>query len=647
MRHKWRVLLLSFVLIFTITGKIWAQDDEEFSGEIEEEGQEDEYSIELEEGDGVIITAEASRGSDLDTILKLLNPDGDVVEMNDDYESDSYNSQIVHVAEDDGEYTIVVSGYQDSTGEYEVTVEYVSAEEAQEASGEVDTTPQREPDFTFEGEVEDGEEDEYPIELEEGQGLIAAVYGTDAEIDTMVSLRDPDGIELITNDDRGDYDTLDSQLAFIAQEDGEYTIIVSNYPESPGEYRLEIYFASEEETAFAEQALRVVLTGEVETFETDNFVIHYTTEGEDEADEDYIEEVADAVEETLEIQMELGWAQPPNDLGQGGDERYDVYIVNLPDIYGYASSSSPLGDNPYTDGEEENAQAGFLVLDNSYSEYNDPLQAMRATVAHEFHHVVQFGYDSEEPMQWYFESTASWMETVTFPRDEEATIYVSEVYGYPEICFAGEGEADVSGLGVYGTWLFFDYATHYIDEDFGILLWENIIEEDGFDALETTLEEFDMTIPEAVAQYHLVNIVRDYELADDFDGATVDMEDVIDDEGEWEPKGDGVQELAANIYEFSADEDTYTISIESDNELILYAIGIDGDEAEVFELGTEGVIDNDGYDNFYIMVFNTEYDDSVTSCDYAEYTITVDSTNDDANEIAYNLNAEHFEELDD
>src|SRR6185436_4271081 len=119
----------------------------------------------------------------------------------------------------------------------------------------------------------------------------------------------------------------------------------------------------------------------------------------------------------------------------GGDGRYDVYLVNLPDIYGYASSSSATGDNPNTDAVEEFARAGFLVLDNDYSEYDDPIQAMRATVAHEFHHVVQYGYDSEDSFQWYYESTASWMETVTMPDEEEATIYVEDVFNYPEICF--------------------------------------------------------------------------------------------------------------------------------------------------------------------------------------------------------------------
>jgi hypothetical protein len=76
----------------------------------------------------------------------------------------------------------------------------------------------------------------------------------------------------------------------------------------------------------------------------------------------------------------------------------------------------------------------------------------------------------------------------------------------------------------------------------------------------------------------------------------------------------------------------------------LYGIGIDGDEAEVFALGDAGVIDNDGYDNYYIMVFNTEFDDDVQECEYVDYTIEVEATNDDANESVATLDAEDFEE---
>jgi hypothetical protein len=646
-------ILLFLVLILSFTGQILAQD-EEFSGEIEDDGEKDRYELELEEGDAVIIYAIAESRSDLDTLLLLEDPDGNLVAENDDYEfPDSLDSRIAYIAETDGEYTIVVTNVGDELGEYEVTVEFVDPEDVEainEEDAEVEdepesTTPDREPDFVEEGTVEEGEEDEYTLEIEEGQGVIAAVYALDDSLDTIVRVVDEDGNELGANDDRGDYETTDSQIAFTANQDGEYTFLVSGYADSTGDYRIEIYFASAEETAFAEQAMRVVLSGPEEIYETENFIIHYTQEGDDEADEDYIEEVAETVEEVFEIQMDLGWAQPPSDMVQGGDGRYDVYIINLEDIYGYVTSSSSFGDNPNTDFEEEFARPGFLVLDNDYSEYDDPNQAMRATVAHEFHHVVQYGYDSEDDFQWYYEATASWMETVTVPDDEEATIYVEEVLHYPEICFGGQEKADVSGLGVYGTWLFLEYISRELDESVVISLWENIAEYEDWESLEVTLEDYDETIPSIVMKYHLNNLVLDYEFVDSFDGATVWVEDEIDDTGTWTFTGEGIQELGANYFAFDADEDTYSVSItDTDAELELFGIGINGDEADIFELGDEGVIDNSDYDNYYIMVFNPDYDNSVRNCRFVEYGIEIDSTNDDAEDPIMTLNAENFEE---
>jgi hypothetical protein len=653
MLHKFGVLLLSLVLLLGITGQIWAQEDEEHSGEIEEEGQEDRYPLELEEGDAIIILAEASRRSDLDTILQLENPDGDIVAENDDYEfPDSTDSRIAYIAEEDGEYTVIVTHYRDTLGEYDLTIEFVDPEDVEEiledsSDGEGSTTPDREPDFEFEGNIDEGGEEDYSIDLEAGQGIIAAAYATDGELDPMLAVLDSDGIELMVNDDRGDYETTDSQIAFTVPEDGEYSFVVSGFSDSSGDYRLEIYLASDEETALAEQAMRVVLTGPVEILETENFIIHYTLEGDDETEEDFVEEVAKAVEEALQIQTDLGWARPPSDIVQGGDGRYDVYIVQLPDVYGYATSSSSFGDNPNTDAEEADARAGFLVLDNDYSEYADPLQAMRATVAHEFHHVVQYGYDSADDFQWYYESTASWMETVTFPEDEEATIYVEEVLHYPEVCFGGEGNADVSGLGVYGTWLFFEFISRELDEDIVISLWENIAQHEDWESLELTLEEYDETIPSIVARYHLNNLMRDYDFVDSFGRTTVWVENEIDDTGKWTFTGEGIQELAANYFEFNPSEDTYNVGItETDADLELYGIGINGDEADIFELGTGGIIDTRDYDSFYLMVFNTDYDDSVKRCEYADYTIRVRSTNDEADEVTMTLNAENFDEPD-
>ena len=55
------------------------------------------------------------------------------------------------------------------------------------------------------------------------------------------------------------------------------------------------------------------------------------------------------------------------------------------------------------------------MLDNDYKGFpSSPLDSMRVTVAHEFNHILQFGYDSYQDI-WLFEDTATWMEDQVYP----------------------------------------------------------------------------------------------------------------------------------------------------------------------------------------------------------------------------------------
>lgn len=629
------------------------EPDEEYDG-FTDDDSEDEYEIELEEGQGVVLTASAAEDSALDTFIYLRNEDGDDLVSNDDIELGVItNSRIAYIAEEDGTYIFVVSNYPGSEGDYVATVTYVDAEIVEqigEATNfiEFTTTPERDADEEFTGTIDDDEEPvPYVVEIEAGQGVIAALYNTDNLMDTLLYVSDPNGNEIAYNDDRGDYSTLDSQVAFTAQISGEYTFYASNYEGFPGDYRLEIYFADASEVSLAEQSMRVLLSGEVQTYDTENFRIHYTEEGADAAEFDFVELVGETMEEVLRIQVEeLGWVRPPSDLVQGGDDRYDVYLVNQDGIYGYASSSSATGDNIYTeDVIEEFAQAGFLALDNDYAEFDDAERALLATAAHEFHHVVQFGYNRND-LSWYYEASASWMETVTFPEEELATIYVEDVFNYPEVCFGGDGDADLSGLGIYGTWLFLEFMSTDLGSEAPFVLWDNLVAGENWEALEMTLDDYDETMPSFIAQYHVNNLVRDYIFVDNFENTSVWLSETIDDLGDWENNEDGVQELAANYLYFDMDEDVYEFSLDGDSDLVLYLVGIDGDEGVVYELGDSATVDTDGYDDVYLIVFNTDYDDDVLECDYEEYEITIDAGDaDDAIDASYEVDASNFREL--
>ena len=61
---------------------------------------------------------------------------------------------------------------------------------------------------------------------------------------------------------------------------------------------------------------------------TENFVVHFDTTGERATTRAYAESVAVYAEETWRVQVDsLGRTPPPPDRGEGGDDRYDIYII--------------------------------------------------------------------------------------------------------------------------------------------------------------------------------------------------------------------------------------------------------------------------------------------------------------------------------
>ncbi len=75
---------------------------------------------------------------------------------------------------------------------------------------------------------------------------------------------------------------------------------------------------------------------------------------------------------------------PPSDNTGGGDDKYDVYIVNQgAGLYGYTEFENKVGAVNWT---------SFIVIDNDYvGYYSSGIEGMLVTVAHEFHHGIQVG----------------------------------------------------------------------------------------------------------------------------------------------------------------------------------------------------------------------------------------------------------------
>ena len=609
-----------------------------YSDTLSDDTPDHEYHFNLDAGQTIMATATRLSGN-LDPVLALQGQDGAMLAENDDRDSSTLDAHLSYTAMEAGEYAIIVSNIRKTSGDFQLTVQISDSllADAESYTGYMG---------------DDVADDEYPMSLKAGEAVIITLERISGDLDTFLILNNDNEERIAQNDDRN-LTSLDSQLAYISNTGGDYTVVVSNIRETSGDYRLTINRVTPEEAA---QVTRVELSGAALAYDTEHFRIHYTLEGDDATTQEYVEAVAETMEQVRDIQInQLGWAAPPNDGIAGGDSRYDVYIVELMEKLaggdlGVAYSEFPAGDNPNTDVIEDAAAPSYILLDDDYAEaelddHETPMTVMRATAAHEYHHAVQYGYDYGEDHRWYFEATAVWMETVTFPDEQDATGYVTTLFDYPEVCLGVSREIDpTDGILQYGNWLLLESMAQEHGPSIVPQLWENISYFESWEPLRKTLATYGETIPEAVVRYHMRNLMRDYDLTPFFNDARLWLEAIIDKPGsDWTFTGEGIQELGANFFKLEVSPDVYHISIDN-RRLELWAFGIKGKEAAAFSLGQGGSVDLRPYQTGYLMVFNPEYG-SISACEYSDYTLTVTPSTEATVSPTMALDASQFIEL--
>ena len=208
-------------------------------------------------------------------------------------------------------------------------------------------------------------------------------------------------------------------------------------------------------------------------FDIKYFRIHYTTSGRNAVSSidlnsnnipDYIDSLAEVFENVSEVLHEkLGFNKPPGDgfytsnYDNGGSDKYDIYIRQLAsNFYGYVQFeqyAQGTGDNENTlDLEEKNAITSYMAMRNSYQNFNQlsEIQNIQTTIAHEFFHAVQLGYDGWEK-QWLLEATAVWMEEELFDEINDVYQYMPDWFRYPH------RSLDEEGTHAYGSYIFFEY----------------------------------------------------------------------------------------------------------------------------------------------------------------------------------------------
>ncbi len=649
---------------------------QEFSGTVAEDGTGQYYDMfDLVEGDTLYLYVEA-QSDQIDPYLYLGNLDFSEVLLEDDDSGGNFDPAIEFNIPADGDYSIYVSAIEGTFGDYRlliglnapdvldgtaqvtsdvIAILYNSAAPAesaglarvQEFSGSIRA-----------GSAEDASGVYYDLfDLKAGETLFVYVEAVSAELDPYVYIGDIDFDEVYIEDDDGGGD-LNSAVEFPIPADGDYSILVSHIEGTIGDYRvligldapdvlngtaqptgdeIAVLYQSADSGGGTEPEVNVeipisncktpaerpVLSGPEETYATDYFVIHYTFSGQDAITQNYLNEVIDSLDYVYDTEInQFGWPAPPPDCGEGGDGRFDIYLmetIKADGVYGFAQPQGVVGDNPSSANGEAYAAYGFLVVDNDFSSDADPLATMRATVAHEFHHVVQFGYDINDAMNWYYEATASWMETQVYPLDEAASPYISTRFEYTDVCIGANTE---DSLLVYADWMAIDTLAREYGPESVQLMWDYVANVEGMAALFGLLEELGTTPQAFIEQYAIRNLLLDYDQAPRF-ARQVYLENIISSTGNWTFGFSGVQQLAVDYVQLDLRGAYRFTSNQPNISLVVVGVDTNNDTADIYEVGPDGVVDTSAYTNAYVIVLNTDTHDAPENCTFTDWSITV------------------------
>ncbi len=592
-------------------------------------------ALDLEAGD-VLVATTVALDDYMDTTLALFGPNGEIIAQNDDRGDGSLNSQIVFEILEDGPHALELDSFSGSdVGDVALSIAIDPLAEAPFNFSAVEgENPQ-----IYEGEINNQTlTQSFDVALAAGETVYAFSDTISGDLDIVSRLLGPDGFPVALNDDRGD-GSLNSAFAYTAQEAGTYTVVIERYRggESAGEFRLSVSLVSSDiVTTLQEIRENVVdLSGETRSLTTEDFVVYYTLEGEDATSEAYAVTVGEALQHAYSEQVgRMGWSEPVRDE----DGLYRAFIADADGSMGVTYPVETVFDNPHTaDVREGLASRTVFLIENDFVGFEDkeaPIDSlMRATATHEFSHVVQFGYDSEEALDWLYESTASWIETVTVGHHQDATDYTETDFETPGLCWTTtEGGYD------YSQWTFLQSLADIYGEDIVARIWANSVAMDGFETVSAELEN--ETIPEAIARWRAQNYALDYELAPLFP-RTVDVTHRFRQPGRWTAKG-GLEELGANFIELEIDG-VFSFTLTGIEGLELYALAVRDDEVALMPLAAGDGLDTSSYDHVGLMVFNSNMPDAPGACSGTGYGLTIAAESGSAPDIIHRFDATHFQ----
>jgi hypothetical protein len=205
-----------------------------------------------------------------------------------------------------------------------------------------------------------------------------------------------------------------------------------------------------------------------------NFCVHWVDQGLDAPNlkdtdgdgvPDYVERVLGVAEHVHRVEnVKLGWREPLSDGAIGGGHgKTDIYLAEIGgELFGYAAPDQGQAVH----GHEPRHLHGYLVIDNDYEPFEfphtEPGHDLKVTLAHEYNHILQFGYEAyEDP--WFAESTAVWMEDQVYNGINDYLRYVRK-WGQLWETPLTHSSIKEYGTAVWNEWLAHHYGRAIIRE---------------------------------------------------------------------------------------------------------------------------------------------------------------------------------------
>lgn len=593
------------------------------------------FPVDLNAGD-ILVASTFALTEGIDPTLTLLDANGAILGQSDDRGDGTLNSQIIHQVARGGRFEVVASTFGGAgVGNYVLSLAVDPNARAPLNFASIEGQPIA----RHEGQLNEAQPTrEYNVELAAGQTLLAFSDATSGDLDTVLRLNSPEGLPVAINDDRGD-GSLNSAVAFTAPAAGTYRLELYRFPQSNSSGGFNLVLLSVDRSvvdtlrAMVEEG--VTLSGPELTIETQDFRVYYTLEGQDASTAAYAQGVANDLQRIIDVQLRrVGWAAPVREA----DGRYRAYIGQANGSMGYTKPIQIVFDNPSTPNVRESAAArAVFVIDNDFAGMGKkapPESLARATATHEFNHMVQFGYDALEGLNWLYEATASWTETTTVGTDQDATDYVATDFAAPELCWTTQTQ----GFD-YAQWTLLQSLADSYGEGIAVRLWENAVAHDGFDTMSTTLAGVGTTIPDALRRWRVQNFARDYDLAPLFT-RSVRLGGTISRDGAFNPR-DRIEQLGAQYIRVRF-QGRRALAIRGDTNLEMVGLGRRGGQIEVIPLGRAATFDTTGYDYAAVMVFNRNVPATPGACGGVSFSISTSQSQAPMPAVEYRFDARHF-----